>query len=415
MNCSTGSCRRCQGGRRGLPGRALRRGLAEAMPEAQVLGFDDYARYRGPAGCGRWRASAGQRTSPGPRRAAPDFAAARPRQAAAGLPGAAVPAAARDRSAIPDLPAGRGPASGPRVLRRRLGGGVVAPLKIASGCDRRCSFCAIPAFRGAFVSRPPGRPRGRGGLAGRPRRPRAAAGQRELDVLRQGPGRPEAAGDAAAANWRRCRASSRVRVSYLQPAEVRPGLVERDGRHSRAWPPTSTCPSSTPAGACCGRCAGSVTASDSARCSDQIRQACPGGRGPVQLHRRLPRRDRGRPGGVAGLPGRGAPGRDRRLRVLRRGRNRGSLSARPASRPTRSPGGSRTLADLADELMAQRAAERIGEVMEVLIEESLGGGRYSGRAAHQAPEVDGTTEVSSGAPLAAGHGDPGQGHRCRWR
>jgi MiaB/RimO family radical SAM methylthiotransferase len=31
----------------------------------------------------------------------------------------------------------------------------VAPLKIASGCDRRCSFCAIPSFRGSFISRRP--------------------------------------------------------------------------------------------------------------------------------------------------------------------------------------------------------------------------------------------------------------------
>ena len=30
----------------------------------------------------------------------------------------------------------------------------MAPLKLASGCDRRCSFCAIPSFRGSFVSRP---------------------------------------------------------------------------------------------------------------------------------------------------------------------------------------------------------------------------------------------------------------------
>jgi MiaB/RimO family radical SAM methylthiotransferase len=28
-------------------------------------------------------------------------------------------------------------------------------LKIASGCDRRCAFCAIPMFRGSFVSRRP--------------------------------------------------------------------------------------------------------------------------------------------------------------------------------------------------------------------------------------------------------------------
>jgi len=31
----------------------------------------------------------------------------------------------------------------------------MAPLKLASGCDRRCTFCAIPSFRGSFVSRRP--------------------------------------------------------------------------------------------------------------------------------------------------------------------------------------------------------------------------------------------------------------------
>src|SRR6185436_17467014 len=57
--------------------------------------------------------------------------------------------------AITDLPAGVAPASGPRVLRRRLTTSPWAPLKLASGCDRRCSFCAIPAFRGSYLSRPP--------------------------------------------------------------------------------------------------------------------------------------------------------------------------------------------------------------------------------------------------------------------
>jgi tRNA A37 methylthiotransferase MiaB len=66
------------------------------------------------------------------------------------------------------------------------------------------------------------------------------------------------------------------------------------------------------------------------------------------------------------------------------------------------------LAALADELMDQRAADRIGEVHEVLIEELIenaGNGaalRYGGRAAHQAPEVDGATEIRSGRPLAIG-------------
>jgi len=50
---------------------------------------------------------------------------------------------------------GAAPASGPRVIRARLDGRPWASLKIASGCDRRCAFCAIPMFRGSFVSRRP--------------------------------------------------------------------------------------------------------------------------------------------------------------------------------------------------------------------------------------------------------------------
>jgi len=58
--------------------------------------------------------------------------------------------------------------------------------------------------------------------------------------------------------------------------------------------------------------------------------------------------------------------------------------------------------------MAQRAESRLGETLDVLIEEEADDGadplpgRYLGRAAHQAPEVDGVTTVTSAAPLAVG-------------
>jgi len=58
-------------------------------------------------------------------------------------------------------------------------------------------------------------------------------------------------------------------------------------------------------------------------------------------------------------------------------------------------------AGLADELMAQRAESRLGETLDVLIEEEAEDGppgAFLGRAAHQAPEVDGVTTVRNPAP-----------------
>ncbi len=60
------------------------------------------------------------------------------------------------------------------------------------------------------------------------------------------------------------------------------------------------------------------------------------------------------------------------------------------------------LADLADSLMAERATARVGTSVDVLIDEVLADGGYLGRAEHQAPEVDGSTEIRSGRRLAVG-------------
>ncbi|MDR0285579.1 MAG: hypothetical protein LBI33_11950, partial [Propionibacteriaceae bacterium] len=70
------------------------------------------------------------------------------------------PVPADRRRLLPVTPADRpafDPGRAPWVpaARTRLSGSPLAPLKIASGCDRRCAFCAIPAFRGAFRSRFP--------------------------------------------------------------------------------------------------------------------------------------------------------------------------------------------------------------------------------------------------------------------
>src|SRR5262249_18284445 len=186
--------------------------------EAQVLGFDDYADISGRLD----EILAGQRWpahEPRDRRKLlPISPAGRPSAHGGYVPGhAAAP--------IADLPDGIAPVSGPRVLRRRLGEGVVAPLKIASGCDRRCSFCAIPSYRGAFISRPPDELVAEAGWL-------ADHGARELLLVSENStSYGKDLGDLRLLEALLPRLAAvpgidRVRVSYLQPAEVRPGLVD---------------------------------------------------------------------------------------------------------------------------------------------------------------------------------------------
>jgi ribosomal protein S12 methylthiotransferase len=190
--------------------------LAESLPEAAaVLGFDHYPQISGRLAA----VLAGEQIpshQPHDRRTMLPLAPVE-RQPAR-------PAGAPAREAEPAELESALPAH-LRVLRRRLTGGPVAPLKLASGCDRRCAFCAIPSFRGAFVSRTPDELLAEAEWLAR-------QGVRELVLVSEnstsygkdlGDPRllekllPQLAGTEGIV---------RVRVSYLQPAEVRPGLVE---------------------------------------------------------------------------------------------------------------------------------------------------------------------------------------------
>src|SRR3954468_12128574 len=111
------------------------------------------------------------------------------------------------------------------VLRRRLDGGPVASLKLASGCDRRCAFCAIPSFRGAFVSRDPQDLLAEAEWLAR-------SGVRELVLVSENStsygkdlGDPRLL-EKLLPQLAAVDGIVRVRASYLQPAETRPGLVE---------------------------------------------------------------------------------------------------------------------------------------------------------------------------------------------
>jgi ribosomal protein S12 methylthiotransferase len=388
--------------------------LADALPEAQVLSFDDYADIgarldavlageRRPAHQPRDRRRLLPIAPAGRRGAAaghvPGHGIPSPVSDAAGVPGSVVGAPGPGGPAIPDLPPGVAPASGPRVLRRRLDGGPVAPLKIASGCDRRCSFCAIPAFRGAFLSRPPVDLIAEAEwLAGR--------GVHELLLVSEN----STSYGKDLGNLRlldellpalaAVPGITRIRVSYLQPAEMRPGLVE--------------VMTSTPGVApyfdlsfqhASGRVLRAMRRfGDGPRfCAllDQIREASP----QAGIRSNF----------IVGFPGetpQDVAELEEFLSLARLdaigifgysdedGTEAASLGGQldPAEIARRAD----DLSDLAEELMAQRAADRCGETVEVLIEEQLGPGHYQGRAAHQAPEVDGVTTVRSQAPLAAG-------------
>jgi len=291
------------------------------------------------------------------------------------------------------------PASGPRVLRSRLDGGPVAPLKIASGCDRRCSFCAIPGYRGAFLSRPPQDVLDEAQwLAGQGVRELLLVSEnstsygkdlgnlRLLDELL-----PALAATPGIA---------RIRVSYLQPAEMRPGLIEV----------MTTTPGVTPYfDLSFQHASGSVLRAmrrfgDRERfCAllDQIRQACP--QAGVRSNF------------IVGFPGETAEDLAELERFLGEARldaigifgysdEDGTEAASLDGQLDQGEIARRAddLSDLAEEVMAQRAAERCGETVDVLIEEHAGEDLYVGRAAHQAPEVDGVTTVRSIAVLRPG-------------
>ncbi|MGV1003714.1 MAG: 30S ribosomal protein S12 methylthiotransferase RimO [Candidatus Nanopelagicales bacterium] len=106
------------------------------------------------------------------------------------------------------------------AVRHRLGDGPIAALKIASGCDRRCAFCAIPSFRGAFVSRPRAELLSEAAWL-------AAQGARELLLVSENStsygkdlGDPLAL-PALLRDLAEVPGIVRTRVTYLQPAELR--------------------------------------------------------------------------------------------------------------------------------------------------------------------------------------------------
>ena len=366
--------------------------LASALPEADaVLGFDDYAAI----GDRLDDVLAGR--PPAPRRPV-DRRTLLPLTPVrrSGTTGVAVPGHGQPV----EEEVARGPASGPRLLRRRLSGGIVAPLKLASGCDRRCAFCAIPSFRGSFVSRPPADVLAEAQWL-------AGTGVRELVLVSEN---STSYGkdlgdlrllDALLPKLAVVPGIVRVRVSYLQPAELRPSLTEAlTGTPGVA--PYFDLSFQHSSGPLLRRMRRFGDTDRFLTLLESVRRGAP---------------EAGiRSNFIVGFPGEKQADVAELERFLSGARldavgvfgysDEDGTEAAGLPAKCRAPVIARRLdriSRLAEELTAQRAQERIGSPVEVLVE-SLDGAAAEGRAAHQAPEVDGTTTLvpCPGAGLRVG-------------
>ena len=354
--------------------------LARALPEADaVLGFDSYADI-----VARLDDVASGRAilphTPRDRRTLlPVTPAQRPAAAAAvALPGHAW------------LPSG--------IARTRFDDAPMAYLKLASGCDRRCSFCAIPSFRGSFVSRPPAE------LLDEARW-LAASGARELVLVSENStSYGKDFGDLRALETLLPQLAGvdgidRIRVSYLQPAELRPSLLEALAGTPSVAPYFDLSFQHASAGLLRRmRRFGSSDAFLELLATARALAPDAGARSNV----------------IVGFPGETEDDLIELERFLTEARLdaigvfgysdedgteaagfQGKLDAEEiAARVER-------VSALADELVSQRAEERIGSRVEVLVEESGSGGPV-GRAAHQGPDVDGSTSLSTAIQLRVG-------------
>lgn len=342
--------------------------LASSLPEADaVLGFDDYQDISG-----RLRSILAGETHH--------------------------PHTPRDRRLLlPISPAERqsaAPAKDFSEVRARLSDAPWAPLKLASGCDRRCTFCAIPMFRGSYLSRRPSDVLAEAQWL-------ATQGVKELFLVSENStSYGKDLGDirlleTLLPELAAIEGVERVRVSYLQPAETRPGLVEAIG----------TTPGVAPYFDLSFQHASNAVLRRMKRFGDpdsfltlieQARSFAPeaGIRSNV----------------IVGFPGEteedfrtlcdfvvaaqmdvvgvfGYSDEEGTEAVHLDGKHDEDTIAERVSE----------LNDLVAELTAQRAEDRIGEVVEVLVEEldpeETGSSDVEGRAAHQGPEVDGTTRI----------------------
>ena len=275
------------------------------------------------------------------------------------------------------------------VLRKRLDKAPIAPLKIASGCDRRCSFCAIPYFRGSFVSRTPNEIIEEAKWL-------ADSGVSELYLVSENTtSYGKDFGDLKLMEkllpeLSKIEAVKRIRLSYLQPAEVRPSLLQAMVSVDKVVP--------------------YFDLSFQHANGDLLRSMRRFGDGEKFLHlisqiRALSPEAGIRSNFIVGFPGES----DSQYTDLVEFLSQAQLDAIGvfgysdedktegmglANKVSLEVIGERVaeLSTLVDELITQRAEARIGQMVTVLIEDE---DEQEGRADHQGPDVDGSTFVKS--------------------
>jgi ribosomal protein S12 methylthiotransferase RimO len=331
--------------------------LAEELPETDaILGFDDYK----------------------------DISARLQSIVAGESHKAHVP---RDRRALlPIAPADRADArESEEFSRKRLGTAPWAPLKIASGCDRRCSFCAIPYFRGSFISRRPTD-------IIKEARWLAENGATELFLVSENTtsyGKDlgdlqlmeKILPDIAALPG-----VERVRLSYLQPAEMRPTLIQAMIATDKTAPYFDLSFQHT-SPTVLRRMRRFGDSEKFLHLISQVRAVSP---------------EAGiRSNFIVGFPGETQADFDDLADFITKAKldavgvfgysdedNTEALNLSDKIDADAIAQRVETLSSLADEMVSLRAQARIGENVRVLIEDEE---LQEGRAAHQGPEVDGTT------------------------
>ncbi|SEG65607.1 SSU ribosomal protein S12P methylthiotransferase [Saccharopolyspora kobensis] len=290
------------------------------------------------------------------------------------------------------------------VARRRLDDSPVAALKLASGCDRRCSFCAIPSFRGSFLSRQPEEVLGEAVWL-------AEHGAKELFLVSENStsyGKDLAdprALELLLPRLAEVEGVERVRVSYLQPAETRPGLV-RTIASTPGVAPYFDLSFQHSSESVLRRMRRFGSTESFLALIEQIRELAP---------------EAGiRSNFIVGFPGETEEDFAELQDFLTRARldavgvfgysdEDGTEAAGFADKLDPEVVDERVekLSDLVDELIAQRAEDRIGSEVRVLVER-IDDGEVVGRADHQGPEVDGECLVED-----AGEVGVGEVLRCR--